>query len=73
MQHLNYTIGTWHAEACLELLDPGKLLAVISLTDGRRSQTSSRHTVVFEHDEGADAAAETEALVRRLLHQYYGI
>lgn len=73
MQSLHYNIGSWRAEALLEQLDPGKLMAVISLWNGSSTANSSRHTVVFEHQEGEDAAAETEALVRRLLRERYGI
>lgn len=73
MQTLSYDIGSWHAEAMLQQLDPGKLMAVISVTHGNGIQGASRHTVVFEHCEGQDTAIETEALVRRLLHNRYGL
>ena len=73
MQSLSYNIAGWHAEALLQQLDPSKLMAVISLTNRKDGAGASRHTVVFEHQDGQDAAAETEALVRRLLHERYGI
>lgn len=74
MQSMIYSVGNWRAEALLEELETGKLMAVISLMDEKGStSTSSRHTVVFEHDEGQDKRKETEAVVRRLLQQRYGL
>lgn len=74
MQTLNYTVGRWLAEAQLEELEPGKSLAVISVRDGGCNNASaSRHTVVFEHQQGKDRKDETEALVRRLLRERYGM
>ena len=72
MQSLSYNIGGWTALAELQQLDPGKLLAVISLSNGRAA-AGSRHTVVFDHAEGQDVGEETEALVRRLLRERYGV
>lgn len=74
MQTLSYTVGHWHAEAHLEELETGKLMAVISVTDDKgEAGGDSRHTVVFEHQAGMDKRKETEVLVRRLLRQRYGI
>jgi hypothetical protein len=74
MQSMIYSVGNWRAEALLEELETGKLMAVISLMDEKGStSTSSRHTVVFEHEEGQDKRKETEAVVRRLLQQRYGL
>lgn len=73
MQSLHYHIGNWRAEAMLEQLGTGKLMAVISLWNGNGGPARSQHTVVFDHAEGEDAQAETEALVRRLLRERYGI
>jgi hypothetical protein len=73
MHTFRYDIGSWHAEALLEQMDPGKLLAVISVTNRKGRAGTSRHTVVFEHEDGLDMEAETEALVRRLLGDRYGL
>jgi len=72
MQNLCYEIGSWHAQAELAQVGTNKLLAVISV-HGNNGQAASRHTVVFDHVDGQDANAETEALVRKLLHERYGI
>lgn len=74
MQTLSYTVGHWRAEAQLEELETGKLMAVISVTDDKGTgEAASRHTVVFEHQAGMDKRKETEILVKRLLRQRYGI
>jgi len=74
MQTLSYNVGKWHAEAMLEELETGKLMAVISVTDDKNTErTGSRHTVVFELEEGRDKREETEVLVRRLLQERYGL
>ncbi|MGE5622897.1 MAG: hypothetical protein ACM3WS_07070 [Bacillota bacterium] len=74
MQTLSYTVGPWRAEAHVEELETGKLMAVISVTDDKgTAHADSRHTVVFEHQAGMDMGHETEALVRRLLRERYGI
>lgn len=74
MQTLSYTVGNWRAEAQLEELDTGKLMAVISVTDEHGTLRSrSKHTVVFDHQDGMDKDKETESLVRRLLRERYGI
>lgn len=74
MQTLNYDVGQWHAEAMLEELEPGKLMAVISVTDEADTErVASRHTVVFELEEGEDKREGTEMLVRRLLRERYGV
>jgi len=73
MQTLNYTVGPWHAQALLEEVEPGKLMAVISVTDDKGTALhDSKHTVVFEHQQGEDKTKETEQLVRRLLRERYG-
>jgi hypothetical protein len=73
MQTLNYNVGKWHAEAMLEELETGKLMAVISLTDDKGTESAgSRHTIVFELEEGRDKREGTEILVRRLIHDRYG-
>ncbi|RJF96103.1 hypothetical protein [Noviherbaspirillum saxi] len=73
MQTLSYTVGHWHAEAQLEEVEPGKLMAVISVTDDKGiARHESKHTVVFEHEQGQDKTKETEMLVRRLIRQRYG-
>lgn len=74
MQTLSYTVDHWRAEAQLEELETGKLMAVISVTDDKgTSAAASRHTVVFEHQAGMDKWKETEVVVKRLLRQRYGI
>lgn len=74
MQTLSYTVGNWRAEAQLEELETGKLMAVISVTDQRgTAHGASRHTIVFDHQQGMDKSEETETLVRQLLREKYGI
>ena len=74
MQTLSFIIGNWRAEAQLEELEPGKLMAVISVTDHRDGVCGgSKHTIVFEHNHGEDKRKETEALVRQLLCERYGL
>lgn len=74
MQTLSYTVGQWRAEAHLEELETGKLMAIISVTDDTgTTRADSKHTVVFEHQAGMDKRRETEVLVRRLLQERYGM
>jgi hypothetical protein len=74
MQTLNYKVGKWHAEALLEELEMGKLMAIISVTGEKgNAWASSKHTVVFDHQQGVDKSDETEILVRRLLIDRYGV
>ncbi len=74
MQTLSYTVGQWRAEAQIEELETGKLMAVISVTDDKGTASAdSKHTVVFEHQAGMDTGRETEVLVRHLLRERYGI
>lgn len=74
MQTLSYNLGPWRAEAHLEELETGKLMAIISVTDEKGTKTAdSKHTVVFEHQAGMDKRDETEVLVRRLLRERYGM
>jgi hypothetical protein len=74
MQTLNYTIGNWRAEARVEEVETGKLMAVISVNDQQGSvMGKSKHTVVFDHEEGKDHGEETQVLVHRLLRNRYGI
>ena len=73
MQTLSYNVGNWLAEAKLEEVEPGKLLAVISVRANKgNAKTDSKHTVVFEHHEGMDKNRETEVLVHRLIRDRYG-
>lgn len=74
MQTLSFIIGNWRVEARLEELESRKLMAVISVSDRRGGVCgSSKHTVVFEHSQGVDKGKETEALVRGLLRECYGL
>jgi hypothetical protein len=76
MQTLRYTIGCWRAEAQLEEVDAGKkLMAIIHVTGGKEGAGGgdSKHTVVFEHQDGADKRTETEVWVHRLLQERYGL
>lgn len=73
MHTLSYTVGNWQAEAQLEELETGKLMAVISVTDRKGNvKAGSKHTIVFEHQQGMDKSVETETLVRQLLRERYG-
>lgn len=74
MQTVSYTVGNWRAEAQIEELETGKLMAVISVTDKKGGSAGrSKHTVVFDHQQGKDKREETESLVRNLLREKYGI
>jgi hypothetical protein len=54
-------------------VERGKLMAIISVIDGRGMiPGESRHTVVFEHGEGKDSLEETREMVRQLLRARYG-
>lgn len=73
MQTLNCTVGTWRAQARVQEVETGKLMAIISITgDGANIAGESRHTVVFEHMDGNDTLEETKTLVQRLLQARYG-
>jgi hypothetical protein len=73
MQTLKYRVGKWHAEARVEELAPGKLMAVILVSGGPGDgDTCSRHTVVFEPAPGQDPQTGTGLLVQRLLRTQYG-
>lgn len=74
MHILDCNIGRWQAKATVQDVDNGKLLAIISTTDRDGDQAcASRHTVVFDHQEGRDRLEETRALVQRLLSERYGV
>jgi hypothetical protein len=74
MQTLSYTVGQWRAEAQLEELETGKLMAVISVIDNKGARRDpSRHTVVFDHVAGMDKKHETEILVNKILRNRYGV
>lgn len=74
MQTLSYTVGQWRAEAQLEELETGKLMAVISVVDDKGTfRGQSRHTVVFDHVAGMDKKRETEMLVNKILRKRYGV
>lgn len=73
-QTLNCRVGNWRAEAQVQEIETGKLMAVISVRDeSGRMAADSKHTVVFEHQAGCDSLEETKSLVQRLLHARYGI
>jgi hypothetical protein len=74
VQTLNCEVGNWRAQARVQEVDAGKLMAVISVTDASgRITADSKHTVVFDHMDGMDSLEETESLVHRLLYARYGI
>ena len=73
MQTLNCTMGKWRAQAHVQEVESGKLMAIISITgDSAGIIGESRHTVVFEHMHGNDALEETRTLVQNLLQARYG-
>jgi hypothetical protein len=47
------------------------LMAVIDVTGTDGIESGSRHTVVFEREEGIDKQQQTEKLVRHLLQDHY--
>jgi hypothetical protein len=74
MQTLTYTIGNWRAEAQIEEVESGKLMAVISVKNEEGAvPAASKHTVVFDHEQGKDKGEETKLLVHRLLKDRYGM
>lgn len=73
MQTLDCNVGMWRAQAQVQEVESGKLMAVISVTDERRKNAgNSKYTVVFEHQEGVEPLEETRLLVQRLLQERYG-
>ncbi len=73
MQYFECTIGSWIARAKIQLIDNGKIMAVISTTNRHNSKApESRHTVVFDHQPGLDSTDETRTLVEKILQQRYG-
>jgi hypothetical protein len=55
-------------------VETGKLMAMIYVTDITDSASgNSRHTAVFDHQDGNDTRVETEAVVQRILHDRYGV
>jgi hypothetical protein len=73
MQTLMYTVGSWQAEAQLEELETGQLMAVIFVSDiSGAEKRESKHTIVFDHHKGKDKEKETEVVIRRLLRKRYG-
>lgn len=74
MQTHRFTVGKWRAEARMQELETGNLMAVVSVTDEKgTAATGSRHTLVFQHQCGKDRDEEIEALVRRLIRDHYRI
>jgi hypothetical protein len=74
MDTLNCMVGHWRAEARIQEVEAGKLMAVIRVTDGTGSMSGcSRHTAVFDHLEGQDQRLETQAVVQHILQERYGI
>jgi hypothetical protein len=73
-QTLNCKVGNWRAQARVQEVEAGKLMAVISVTDeSGRIAADSKHTVVFDHTAGMNTLEETEELVQKLLYARYGI
>lgn len=71
-QQFNYQIGPWKARATVRSVDDGKLLATICISDREdEERIVSQHTVVFEHNEGKDAAEETRLIMQDLLSAHY--
>ncbi len=74
MQTLDCMVGNWEAHARIDQVEGDKLMAVISVRDGRGLiPGESRHTVVFGHGPGNDSLEETRAVIRRLLAERYGV
>jgi hypothetical protein len=74
MDTLSCVVGHWRAEARIQQVETGKLLAMICVSDATDGATeNSRHTAVFDHHEGNDTRVETEAVVQRILHDRYGV
>jgi hypothetical protein len=71
-QQFNYQIGLWKARANVCAVDDGKLLATIRVSENEDEDSIvSQHTVVFEHNEGKDAAEETKLIMHDLLSAHY--
>jgi hypothetical protein len=74
MQTLDCNVGIWRAQGHVQEVETGKLMAVISVTDDSGKKAGdSKHTVVFDHQEGHEPLEETRMLVQRLLQERYGI
>ncbi|HEV2610841.1 MAG TPA: hypothetical protein VGU61_11285 [Noviherbaspirillum sp.] len=74
MQTLHCNLGKWKAEAQIQEVENGnKLMAVILVTDQDGNRLGeSKHTMVFDHKQGADTLEETRAVVTELLNSRYG-
>ena len=73
MDTLSCVVGHWRAEARIQQVEAGKLMAMICVSDAAGGASeNSRHTAVFDHQEGNDTRMETEAVVQRILHARYG-
>jgi hypothetical protein len=73
MQDLRYTLGNWQANARVQQIGSGKLMAIISVSDRQEdAKVQSRHTAVVEHEEGQDSVEVTRRLVQRLIGARFG-
>lgn len=72
MQSFDYHIGHWKAHTSIIPVDGCKLMAMIKVSgDDDQDLVCSRHTVVFEHEQGSDVIEETKRLMTALLKQRY--
>ncbi len=73
MQFLECNIGTWKAQARIQEIDSGKIMAVISTRDRSNANAiQSRHTLVFDHQPGSDQVEETKIQLQKILQNRYG-
>ena len=67
MQAISCNFGQWRASADIHEVDDDKLMAVISVTeDDSPENLMSKHTVVFDHEEGRDMLEETKDVMEQL-------
>lgn len=70
MQSFSYPIGQWNAHAEIMRVDKNKLMAMIKVS-GEENKIVSRHTVVFDHQQGLDVIEETKLVMKNLLAERY--
>ncbi len=72
MQTIKYVTGIWNIEAKIQKAGHRNRLAIISAMTGTGNEAiESKHTVVFEHMQGCDEAAEAKKHVQRAVSKAY--
>lgn len=68
MQTVKHNVGIWKAEAKVQKINGGKLLAMISAIAAHDDYPiESKHIAVFDHVKGHDEEEETRQVMERIL------